>query len=115
MEWVAQLLQLRHAHDEPGLRTTRTVAALRAAVDAQLLDPTDAAMLVHAWETATNVRNAIVQVVGRPADTLPSDVRALAAVARLLGYAPGRTGDLEEDYRRTSRRARAVVERVFYN
>ena len=31
VEWVVQLLQLTHAHDVPGLRTTRTLAALAAA------------------------------------------------------------------------------------
>ena len=31
VEWVAQLLQLRHAGAVPALRTTRTLAALTAA------------------------------------------------------------------------------------
>ena len=31
VEWVVQLLQLTHAHDVPGLRTTQTLAALAAA------------------------------------------------------------------------------------
>ena len=31
VEWVVQLLQLRHAHAVPALRTTRTLAALAAA------------------------------------------------------------------------------------
>src|SRR6266568_2916190 len=31
VEWVVQLIQLRHAHAVPGLRTTRTLAALAAA------------------------------------------------------------------------------------
>jgi [glutamine synthetase] adenylyltransferase / [glutamine synthetase]-adenylyl-L-tyrosine phosphorylase len=35
-------------------------------------------------------------------------------VARLVGYAPGATGDLVEEYRRTTRRARAAFERVFF-
>ena len=71
-------------------------------------------MLAEAWRTATRVRNATMLVRGRASDTLPADVRERAGVARVVGYAPGRTGDLEEDYRRTTRRARGVVERVFY-
>jgi glutamate-ammonia-ligase adenylyltransferase len=114
VEWTVQLLQLRHAAHVPGLRTTRTLDALSAAVAADLIAPQDGAVLAHAWETATTVRNAITLVRGRAADTLPSDVRELAAVARVVGYSPGRTGDLVEDYRRTTRRARVVVERVFY-
>ncbi|MFI1122217.1 glutamate-ammonia-ligase adenylyltransferase, partial [Streptomyces hygroscopicus] len=43
------------------------------------------------------------------------DVRELAAVGRYLGYGPGHVGEMLDDYRRTTRRARAVVERVFYD
>ncbi len=114
IEWTVQLLQLRDGADTPGLQTRRTLDALTAAVGAELIGPEDGAVLAHAWETATTVRNAITLVRGRASDTLPSDVRELAAVARVVGYSPGRTGDLVEDYRRTTRRARAVVERVFY-
>jgi glutamate-ammonia-ligase adenylyltransferase len=39
----------------------------------------------------------------------------LIAVGRVLGYQPGfDTGQLIDDYRRTGRRARRVVESVFY-
>jgi glutamate-ammonia-ligase adenylyltransferase len=35
---------------------------------------------------------------------------------RVVGYPPGRDpGQLLDDYRRATRRARAVVERVFYD
>jgi len=53
-------------------------------------------------------------VRGRVSDSLPSDTRELAGVARMLGYAPGHTGEFVEDYRRTMRRSRAIVERAFY-
>jgi glutamate-ammonia-ligase adenylyltransferase len=53
-------------------------------------------------------------VRGRAGDTFPSDGRELAAVGRYLGYGPGHVGDMLEDYRRTTRRARAVVEVLFY-
>ena len=45
---------------------------------------------------------------------VPTDARDLAAVSRVLGYAPGDSGALLDDYRRLTRRARVVVERVFY-
>jgi glutamate-ammonia-ligase adenylyltransferase len=113
VEWVAQLLQLRHAHEVPGLRTTRTLAALDAAVDADLLDAVDAATLAGAWRIATRIRNATTLVRGRPSDLLPTEHhRERSAVASVLGYPA--SGDLLEDYRRHARHARAVVERVFY-
>ncbi len=113
MEWVAQLLQLKHAHDVPGLRTTRTLDALDAAVEARLLDAGDAEVLAQAWCLATRIRGSIMLVRGRASDLLPTDHRReRSAVTRVLGY-PG-PGDLLEDYRRHTRRARAVVDRVFY-
>ncbi|WP_119729627.1 bifunctional [glutamine synthetase] adenylyltransferase/[glutamine synthetase]-adenylyl-L-tyrosine phosphorylase [Thermomonospora amylolytica] len=113
VEWVAQLLQLRHAHEVAGLRTTRTLAALDAAVQAGLLDEADGRVLSAAWQLATRIRNTMMLVRGRASDLLPTDHhRERSAVTAILGY-PG-TGDLLEDYRRHARRARRVVERVFY-
>ena len=114
VEWVAQLLQLQHAHDVPSLRTTATLPALTAAVDAGLLDPSDGEVLASAWSLVTHVRNALVLVRGKSAEALPSSGRDLAGVARVLGYPAGTSGDFLDDYRRATRRARAVVERVFY-
>ena len=51
---------------------------------------------------------------GPHADVLPHDRAALAGVARVMGYPAGSSGEMEERYLRTARRARQVVERVFY-
>jgi len=115
VEWTVQLLQLRHAHALPALRTTRTGAAMAAAVQAGLLAVGDAAELTAAWELAARIRNAIMLVRGRPGDTLPAKHAELTAVARLLGYPPGDAAQaLEQDYRRAARRARTVMEPLFY-
>ncbi|MFF2993817.1 bifunctional [glutamine synthetase] adenylyltransferase/[glutamine synthetase]-adenylyl-L-tyrosine phosphorylase [Streptomyces sp. NPDC057950] len=114
VEWTVQLFQLRHGWDEPGLRTTRTREALAAACAAGLVSGEDAAILDEAWVLATRVRNAVMLVRGRAGDTFPSDGRELAAVGRYLGYGPGHVGDMLDDYRRTTRRARAVVDELFY-
>ena len=114
VEWTVQLVQLRHAAEVPGLRTTQTLPALSAAVSAALLGPDQARTLAHAWRTASRVRNAVLLVRGRPGDSLPTDLRELSGVAAVLGYPPGASGQLVDDYRRATRRARAVVEGVFY-
>ena len=114
VEWTVQLLQLQHAAEVPGLRTTSTTGALAAAADAGLLDPVDADVLLTAWTLAARVRNATVLWRGRTADALPTGVRELDGVARIVGYPPGSAGILDEDYLRVTRRARQVVERVFY-
>jgi [glutamine synthetase] adenylyltransferase / [glutamine synthetase]-adenylyl-L-tyrosine phosphorylase len=114
VEWTIQLLQMRHAGSVPALRTTRTLDALRAAVEAELIGTGDAQALSTAWRTASGLRNAITQVRGKPADSLPRDTRERAAVAHIRGYAPGESDQLVNDYLRVTRRARQVVERVFW-
>ncbi|WP_406176121.1 bifunctional [glutamine synthetase] adenylyltransferase/[glutamine synthetase]-adenylyl-L-tyrosine phosphorylase [Streptomyces canus] len=114
VEWTVQLLQMRHGAGEPGLRTTRTRAALSAARAAGLISAEDTQVLDEAWVLATRVRNAVMLVRGRAGDTFPSETRELAAVGRYLGYEAGHVGDMLDDYRRTARRARSVVEELFY-
>ncbi|AWL88792.1 bifunctional [glutamine synthetase] adenylyltransferase/[glutamine synthetase]-adenylyl-L-tyrosine phosphorylase [Streptomyces globisporus] len=114
VEWTVQLIQMQHGWAEPGLRTTRTREALAAACAADLIPAEDAQTLDEAWVLAARVRNAVMLVRGRPGDTFPSDPRELTAVGRYLGYEPGHVGDMLDDYRRITRRARAVVEERFY-
>jgi glutamate-ammonia-ligase adenylyltransferase len=113
-EWVAQLLQLRQAGAVPALRTTRTLAALAAARDAGLLAPDDEAALATSWRLATRIRNAVMLATGRASDVLPAGQPELAGVARLLGYPADGSQDLTQDWRRAARRARSVMDRVFY-
>ncbi|RHA37521.1 bifunctional [glutamine synthetase] adenylyltransferase/[glutamine synthetase]-adenylyl-L-tyrosine phosphorylase [Cellulomonas rhizosphaerae] len=118
VEWTAQLLQLQHAARVPALRTTSTTEALAAAQEAGLLAGDDRRALVDAWKFASRLRDANVLWTGRAdggqVDVLPHDRQALAGLARVVGYPAGSGGELEQDYLRTARRARAVVERVFY-
>jgi glutamate-ammonia-ligase adenylyltransferase len=116
IEWTVQLLQLRHGAAVAGLRTTRTLDALGAAHDAGLLAVEQAETLAVAWRLATRVRNALMLVRDKPADQLPASGAELGAVGRVLGYPPGSDpGQLVDDYRRAARRARRVVEAVFYD
>jgi [glutamine synthetase] adenylyltransferase / [glutamine synthetase]-adenylyl-L-tyrosine phosphorylase len=116
VEWTVQLLQLQHAADVPELRTTSTLEGLRECVEAGLLAAADADALTAGWTMATRARNAVTLVRGKPSDQLPGSGRELAAAARAMGYpAGGDPGEFIDDYRRVTRRARAVVERVFYD
>jgi glutamate-ammonia-ligase adenylyltransferase len=113
-EWVAQLIQLRHGGAVPALRTTQTLGALAAATQAGLLAGDDELALSTSWLLASRIRNAVMLVTGRASDVLPTAQPDLAATARLLGYRPDASHDLVQDWRRAARRARAVMERVFY-
>ena len=114
VEWTVQLLQMRHAGQVDGLRTPQTLEALEAAVAADLVDADDAEMLAASWRLVSRVRNAVTLVRGKPAEQLPRDAREKAAVAAVLGYAPGESDLMLNDYLRTTRRAHAVVEKLFW-
>jgi glutamate-ammonia-ligase adenylyltransferase len=114
VEWFVQLLQLQHGGGLPALRTTSTLGALEAAVDAELLPAADAAKLRGAWLIASRARSAMTLWTAKTADVLPTDRQQLEGVARLLEYPPGGAARLEEDYLRTTRLARQVFERRFY-
>ena len=114
VEWTVQLLQLRYGHAERALRTTRTLEAIDAAAEAALLSKEDARTLTLAWRLATDLRGAIaLRGASSDSDVLPGDVSELTVLATIMGV--NETGqELDERYARTSRRARAVTKRVFF-
>ncbi len=71
-------------------------------------------MLVEAWRVACAARNGLTLVRGRQQDVLPDEARTMAGVARAVGYPAGSRAEFLDSYRRATRRARTVVEKVFY-
>lgn len=114
IEWTVQLLQLRYGAEVPGLRTTQTLAALAAATEAGLLASADAEVLTEGWRTVSRVRNAATLARGKPVDQMPRPSRERRAVAGILGYSLDQSDAMVNDYLRVTRRARAVVDRVFW-
>jgi glutamate-ammonia-ligase adenylyltransferase len=114
VEWTVQLLQMQHAHAVPGMRTTRTLDALHAAVKADLVSHDDAHTLEAAWRLVSRIRNAVVLMRGKPAESMVEHAGERAGVAHLLGYGMEHSERLMDDYLRTTRHARQVVERIFY-
>ena len=113
IEWTVQLLQLRHTHEVPELHNTSTLQTLDAIAAAGLIDQTDAEQLREAWLTATRARNALVLVRGKAVDQLPGPGRQLNAVAAAAGWGGGDGGEFLDNYLRVTRRAKAVVNKVF--
>jgi glutamate-ammonia-ligase adenylyltransferase len=106
IEWTAQLLQLQH-----GVRGAGTAGALDALAGAGALAGEDAAVLGEAYAFLEQTRNRLYLVKGAPGDSLPARADHLAKLARSLGTnGPA----LREEYRRMTRRARQVMERLFY-
>jgi [glutamine synthetase] adenylyltransferase / [glutamine synthetase]-adenylyl-L-tyrosine phosphorylase len=106
IEWTAQLLQLTH-----GVRATGTIDAIEALTAAGALDERDATILVGSYRFCERTRNRLQLVRDIPGDSLPSTGPALTTLARSLGTT---VPQLRDDYRRVTRRARRVVERLFY-
>ena len=107
IEFTVQLLALaprrpfaRHAHRArpPGGHRGRSTRA-------------DAEALRTAYEFCERTRNREYLVNGRAGDALPQDPLALTRLARALDTT---AAGLRNDYRRVTRKARGVVERLFY-
>jgi glutamate-ammonia-ligase adenylyltransferase len=113
VEFLAQILQLQHAHAVPDLRTTSTLAALEAATDAGLLDTTDQDVLRAGWIRASSMRSVIMLAGGVASDVIPSDPSMLTPIARLMGWHPAdAVADLLTDYRRGGAETQAAIDRV---
>ena len=106
VEFCVQLLQLQHQLPSPG-----TMTALSRLVEAGVVDDDDAAVLCESYRFCERTRNRLYLVRGSPGDSLPRASEELTRLARSLDTAPV---ELREHYRRVTRRARTVVERLFY-
>ncbi|MGI9034341.1 MAG: putative nucleotidyltransferase substrate binding domain-containing protein [Acidimicrobiales bacterium] len=106
IEFTAQLLQLRN-----GVAGVGTMEALDKLTAAGALAPEDHRVLGEAYRYCERTRNRWFLVKGAPDDSLPGTSENLARLARSLGTTPQ---ELRDDYRRVARRARLVVERIFY-
>ena len=79
-----------------------------------MIERADVDALRTAWQFAARIRDAVILVRAHASDLVPTDVRELRGIAYVLGYAPEDSGRVLEDYQRITRRARIVMERVFY-
>ncbi|HZD24417.1 MAG TPA: putative nucleotidyltransferase substrate binding domain-containing protein, partial [Acidimicrobiia bacterium] len=113
VEFLTQLLQLRHGGENPSLRVTGTFEALDALRASGVLSASDYGALHDSYLFCTRVRLRLHLQRGQPSDSLPTDHDASARLAVSLGF--DRTGDLREQYMRYTRRARRTFESLFYD
>ncbi len=106
VEWTVQLLQWTR-----GIRRQATRGALGRLEAIGALSVDDAAVLEEAHRLGDRLRNLAWLVTG-DGDVLPERPEARIALARAAGAAG--PDALVEAHRRATRRARRVVERVFY-
>lgn len=115
IEWTIQLLQLQHADQIQGMRTPRTMPALEAALAAGVIEAEDAETLAVGWRHVSRVRNATTLARGRAANSLPTNPIERRTTAAILGYGPGESERMLDDYLRITRQTRAVVDRIFWD
>ncbi|MBW8729927.1 MAG: bifunctional [glutamine synthetase] adenylyltransferase/[glutamine synthetase]-adenylyl-L-tyrosine phosphorylase [Terrabacter sp.] len=115
VEWVVQLHQLQHAHAHPGLRVTGTMAGLAALETGGFVATEDVKALREAWRLGALMRNAGVLWRGRAIDSVPSDLRDLDGIGRIMGRPAGEGAALAELWRRVARRSRHATDFNFYD
>src|SRR3954468_7929269 len=115
VEWVVQLHQLQHAHARPALRVTGTMAGLAALESEGLVPAEDVRALREAWQLGALLRNAGVLWRGRPIDSVPSDLRDLDGIGRIIGRPAGEGAAVAELWRRVARRSRHATDFNFYD
>ncbi|HEY0227006.1 MAG TPA: bifunctional [glutamine synthetase] adenylyltransferase/[glutamine synthetase]-adenylyl-L-tyrosine phosphorylase, partial [Mycobacterium sp.] len=113
VEWTVQLLQLQHAHEIPALHNTSTLESLDVIAEQELVAADEVDLLREAWLTATRARNALVLVRGKATDQLPGPGRQLNAVAVAAGWPNDDGSEFLDNYLRVTRRAKAIVRKVF--
>lgn len=106
VEWTAQLLQLQH-----GVEAEGTLSALQALAAAGVVSASEESILVESYTFCDRTRNHLNLIREYPSDSLPSAGPQLSVLARSLGYT---AGGLRNEYARRTRRARRVVEHLFY-
>jgi glutamate-ammonia-ligase adenylyltransferase len=113
IEFTVQLLQLEHGAAHPDVREPSTTGALHRLASRGILEADDATVLLEAYRFCERARNARYLVTGKAGDALPAGADGLR-LGRLLGYVHRPEAQVRDDFRRVTRRARKVVDRVFY-
>jgi glutamate-ammonia-ligase adenylyltransferase len=114
VEFAVQIIQLANAHEVPEVRVAGTIDAAEGARTAGLLTRDDELHLTDAYRMLMRIRNHLFFMHARPVDALPVKPEELEALGVALGYKREPRQELEETYRRTTRRARRVCERLIY-
>jgi glutamate-ammonia-ligase adenylyltransferase len=116
VEFVVQMLQLRHGHDHPGVRVRATRSAITSLERAGLLAPGHAHTLSAGYGFLRALENRIRLERDEPVEAIEANAEALLSLARRLEY-PGSDAEAREalraDHARHRDGIRAVYDRHF--
>ena len=114
VEFITQMMVLRHGHAHPGLRQRGTVALIRAIAETGLMDARTAEDLESGYRFLLRLEDRLRIETDQAAWALPTAHRDLMPLARRMGYAGADAAQrlLDElNLRRT--RVRATFEQCF--
>ena len=86
VEFLVQMLQLRHGHAHPSIRVRSTRAAIPELARAGLLPADEADALATGWAFLRALENRIRLERNAPVEAMEADPEALLSLARRLGY-----------------------------
>jgi glutamate-ammonia-ligase adenylyltransferase len=116
VEFIVQMLQLRHGHDHPPLRTRRTRDALAALEACGLVPTEDVEALAEGYAFLRTLESRLRIENDQPVEAMDADAEALLPLARRLGYEGAdaeAVAALRADHARHRNAIRAVHDRLF--
>lgn len=111
IEFLVQMLQLKHGRDNPALRVPRTLCALSALHSAGHMDREATDFLSRSYRFLRSIEARLRLMNTTARDDLPDSPGELDKLARGLGYADGES--LVTECRRYTERNRECFERAF--
>jgi len=111
IEFLVQLLQLRHGGQRPDLRVPGTLDALAALQRAGILRPGETDELRDDYCFLRTVEHRLQILYELQTQSLPADPEERRLLARRMGFPDARAFD--DEYRRRTDRVRAHFERLF--
>src|SRR5207302_10361403 len=86
VEFLVQMLELRHGHAHPAVRVRDTPGAITALAAAGLLGPGDARALAEGYAFLRALESRLRLEHNQPLEVTAADAAALLSLARRLGY-----------------------------
>jgi glutamate-ammonia-ligase adenylyltransferase len=111
VEFLVQMLQLRHARSNPKLRRPNTLEALHTFFDEGILGADDYELLDAGYRLLRTIEGRLRLMNSTARDQLPQDPTELTKLAHLLHY-PSSDG-LLLDYESATRQIRQTFDRLF--
>ena len=114
VEFITQMMALRHGHDFPALRLRNTAKLIRALAETGLIERHEAASLEADYRFLLRLENRLRIETDQPASALPIDDEHLAPVARRMGLdGDNRAARLLYEVKDRRSRIRALFEMLF--